>query len=108
MRGRRHACNGCMADHGLPGRWFGHLPMDVTSRLVEEKRIFFHTAMDFDPWWCIGPSLGESIELFMDTESDLCGRPLHAAAQDKVCQRVDLVYPNLIGLTGVLQLLWRD
>ncbi|KAK9908408.1 hypothetical protein WJX75_007462 [Coccomyxa subellipsoidea] len=70
-------------------RWFGHLPMDVTSRLVEEKRIFFHTAMDFDPWWCIGPSLGESIELFMDTESDLCGRPLHAAAQDKIWWRND-------------------
>ncbi|BDA44630.1 hypothetical protein COCOBI_06-1070 [Coccomyxa sp. Obi] len=65
-------------------RWFGDLPIDITKRLVEERRIFFHTAMDFDPWWCIGPSLAESIELFLDMESDLCGRPLRAVAFDKI------------------------
>ncbi len=36
-------------------RWFKPLPLDLTAQLVKERRIFFHTAIDYDPWWCIGP-----------------------------------------------------
>lgn len=78
------ACRILIRRSRLPGRWFGHLPMDITERLVAERRIFFQTALDYDPWWCIGPSLADSIQLFLDTESDLCGRPLRAVAHDKV------------------------
>lgn len=40
---------------GALDRWFKPLPMDLTAQLVEERRVFFHTAIDYDPWWCIGP-----------------------------------------------------
>ncbi len=63
-------------------RWFNRLPMDLTAQLVAERSIFFHTQMDFDPWPCIGAPLGQSIELFLHSESELCGRSLAAAAAD--------------------------
>ena len=72
-------------------RWFNRLPLDLTAKLVAERRIFFHTEMNRDPVDCIGHALGDSIKLYLNIESEICGRPLSAAAHDKHWWKDDTV-----------------
>jgi hypothetical protein len=62
-------------------RWFGPLPLDITPHLVEQRAIWFHTAMAHDPIDCIGPPLAESVELYLNLQSAGCGRLLRAHAE---------------------------
>jgi hypothetical protein len=64
-------------------RWFNHLPLDLTPHLTAGRKIFFHTELNLDPWWCIGPPLAQSVDLFLNVESELCGRLLNATAHDE-------------------------
>ena len=80
-------------------RWFGPLPLDITRTMAQKRAVFFQTAVAHDPWSCTGPALGESVQLYVDMESALCGRLLRPAAFDKQWFQNDtyIYYSEFVG-----------
>ncbi|CAL8469592.1 g9133 [Coccomyxa elongata] len=68
-------------------RWAGNFPGDITHHLAAKHRIFFHTGLRHESdLECIGlwrHGVSKPVRLYLDSESNRCGRVLWPAAEQQ-------------------------